>query len=86
MTKKKSLTFASHPCLLVIWHDAQVEGGWENTSKPMVPALCRSIGWRISDTDKALVLAADIGDNDGTTETNRRIAIPKDWVIEIKEL
>jgi hypothetical protein len=84
--KKKTLSHHNFPLLLITWHDAKVEGGWEVTGEIMAPALCKSIGWKISDTDKAIVLGSDIGDNEGTTETNRRIAIPKDWVIEIKEL
>ena len=86
MVKRKSNSRGSHKLLLITWYDAQVDGGWEATTTILPPALCNSVGWLISDTDKALVLCGDIGENSGTTETNRRIAIPKDWVIEIKDL
>lgn len=91
MTRRPKLKHNSFPLVLVEWQDALTDSGWSTTTE-FSPALIRSIGWKISDTDKALILASDIGDETDsttktvTTETNRRIAIPKDWVTKETEI
>lgn len=77
------------PLVLVQWNDANVNLGWD-TEITQVEAI-HSVGWKIHEDKKSIVLAADVGDkprplHPETTETNRRIAIPKDWVTSIKEL
>ena len=78
--------------MYITWQDALVDNGWAGASTALTPSTIISVGWLISQTDKAIILASDIGDDSDpttkvvTTETNRRIAIPKDWVISQKEL
>ena len=91
-SRKPKLSHGSFPLMYIIWSDALVETGWEAATTKLSPSTIVSTGWLISQTDKALILASDIGDQVDdttkvvTTETNRRIAIPKDWVISQKEL
>lgn len=90
--RKPKLAHGPYSLMHVIWQDALVDNGWADTSVKIVPATIISVGWQIDETDKTIVLASDIGDSMDpttqvtTTETNRRIAIPKDWVISQKEL
>lgn len=92
MVKRKLNAHGSHKLLLITWQDAAVDNGWSAVgATPMTPSTVKSVGWLVSENDKCFVLGSDIGDSidappDRTTETNRRIAIPKDWVIEIKDL
>lgn len=74
--------------LCVTWADAVVDGnGWQALDAAHNVHECRSVGWLIKETKHHIVLAADISagapdelESPGI-ETNRRIAIPKDWII-----
>ena len=92
MAKKPKLSHGSYPLMHITWQDALVDNGWAGAATALTPSTITSVGWLISQTDKAIIIASDIGDDIDhttkvtTTETNRRIAIPKDWVISQKEL
>jgi len=76
----------SFQLMLVVWNDAATDDGWKSVDTVSHPSEVKSVGWCISDSDTILTLASDIGDNDEETETNRRISIPKDWIIKTKKL
>lgn len=91
MAKKPKLTHGTFPLLIIQWKDACVTSGW-SSDHAQVAASITSVGWKIHEDDKTIVLGSDIGDDVNettkvvTTETNRRIAIPKDWVTSVREL
>jgi hypothetical protein len=91
MAKKPKLTHGTFPLLLVEWKDACVDLGWSSNHASQSASIT-SVGWKIHEDDKTFVLGSDIGDDVDettkvvTTETNRRIAIPKDWVTNVREL
>lgn len=71
----------------VEWVDAVVSGGWEIGRANSKVDLVTSIGWLLDQTDTEVVLAADIStDTDGELHTNRRLAIPAQWIKSIKEI
>lgn len=66
----------------VEWLDAVVDNGWSDENDHR-SHLCVSVGFLIKETDKEIVLAADISSDtmpSGTYDTNRRIAIPLSWI------
>lgn len=76
--------------LCVVWTDAVVAQGWENQEEAHTIHPVRSVGWLIKETRQELVLAADVSvdgleNEDSDVETNRRIAIPKSWIISRKK-
>lgn len=71
----------------VEWVDAVVSGGWEVGKANSKVDLVTSIGWLLDETDTEVVLAADIStDMEGLLHTNRRLAIPAQWIKSIKEI
>lgn len=77
----------------IVWCDAVTAQGWEAHDEAHEVHECRSVGWLIKETKKEIVLAADISlssaEEDGTpteVETNRRIAIPKSWILSRKKV
>ena len=80
------LSYQGFKLMLIEWQDATTDHGWESTTEELSTCNITSIGWCISETDKAYVLAGDINGVKDDTETNRRIAIPKDWVVHVRKL
>ena len=77
------------PLIIVKWHDAQVDAGWDTVITKV--AEITSVGWKLHEDEKSVVLAADVCDkpqppHPDTTETYRRIAIPKDWITSVKDV
>lgn len=89
--KKKTLAHGQFPLLVVTWQDAVADVGWSDTTELKTHTIT-SAGWKISENPTTIVLGSDISDARDettkavTTETNRRIAIPRDWITDIKEL
>ena len=90
--RKPKLSHGSFPLTIIEWQDAMVDNWWADATTKLSTSKITSVGWLIDQTDKAIILCSDIGDDVDhttkivTTETNRRIAIPKDWVISQREL
>lgn len=78
------------PFFFVSWHDAVVDsGGWSNSTEEHSLHTCYSCGWLIRENRKEIVLAGDISDPQEGVEgcdVNRRIAIPKAWIITRKKV
>lgn len=84
---KISSSISSPKPVKVEWVDAVVSGGWEIGKANSKVDLVTSIGWLLDQTDTEVVLAADIStDTDGELHTNRRLAIPAQWIKSIKEI
>lgn len=67
------------PLVLVTWHDAETQHGWESVSDARVDTIpaCVSVGFVIKKTRKEIVLAQTIARG----ELNGRITIPRGWVV-----
>lgn len=73
----------------VEWHDAVASSGWANSKEPYNAHKCYSCGWLISENKKEIVLAGDISDaleDQEGCDVNRRMAIPKAWIITKKKV
>jgi len=79
----------SEPELYYIeWLDAVVDNGWSEDNDHR-SHLCCSVGFVLKETEKEIVLAADISNDTlpvGTYDTNRRIAIPLSWIQSRRKL
>lgn len=65
--------------VLVVWHDAITQDGWESISAAVAESDLRrveSVGFVIRQTEREIVLAQSIGDQ----ELTGRITIPLAWV------
>lgn len=77
----------------IFWKDAVVdEGGWQAADAAHALHEVQTVGWIIKETDEVIVVASDISagspddGDEALIETNRRIAIPKDWIISRKKV
>lgn len=77
----------------IFWKDAVVdEGGWQGADAAHALHEVQTVGWIIKETEEVIVVASDISagspddEDDALIETNRRIAIPKDWIISRKKV
>lgn len=71
------------------WYDAVTDNGWVHPKEDLVLHKCLSVGWLIKETKHEIVLAADTSDPEygvEDTEVNRRIAIPKSWIVLRRKL
>lgn len=83
------MTDSELPFYFVAWHDAVASSGWANSNDPHNLHTCYSCGWLISENRKEIVLAGDISDPQEGVEgydVNRRMAIPKAWIISKKKV
>lgn len=67
--------------LYVEWADATTDDGWDSEHK-LETHIIRSVGFLIKTTDRDIVIAADWSE----PESNRRLAIPKAWIQNKKEI
>lgn len=73
--------------VLVQWVDAVTDSGWEIGKGTSKIDLVSSIGWLLSTDDTEVVLAADVSsDKENQLHTNRRLAIPAQWIKSMKEI
>lgn len=63
---------------VIEWADAVADVGWSDAREELKVARIVSVGRVVQETKDQLVVAGTFGADD--TETNCRIAIPKDWV------
>lgn len=68
----------THTIEVVEWADAVADVGWGDAREELKVARIVSVGKVIQETKDQLVIAGTYGKYD--TDTNCRIAIPKDWV------
>ena len=70
------------------WVDSESAHGWQSIKEVTKdPQLVHSVGYVIADNDKAITLAADVGEEFGPEDTvNRTIVIPKGMVQKVKRL
>lgn len=67
--------------LYVEWADATTDDGW-NSEHTLESHIIKSVGFLIKTTKRDIILAADWSE----PESNRRLAIPKAWIQNKKEL
>lgn len=87
-TKKVHITVDLDTYYCIRWKDAVVdEGGWQTVDTAHALHDVLTVGWIIKETEEVVVVASDISagsldeDDAPGVETNRRIAIPKSWII-----
>lgn len=71
------------------WNDAVTDSGWANSTEEHTLHRCKSVGWLIKENRKEIVLAGDISDPQDEVDgidVNRRIAIPKAWIVLRRKL
>lgn len=67
--------------LYVEWADATTDDGWDSDHK-LETHIIRSVGFLIKTTERDIVIAGDWSE----PESNRRLAIPKAWIQNKKEI
>lgn len=67
--------------LYVEWADATTQDGWDSDHN-LESHIIKSVGFVIKETKRDLVIAADWSE----PESNRRLAIPKAWIQNKKEI
>lgn len=67
--------------LYVEWADATTEDGWKDDHS-LETHIIKSVGFLIKTTARDIVIAADWSE----PESNRRLAIPKAWIQNKKEI
>ena len=67
--------------LYIEWADATTNDGWDDKHDLETHIIC-SVGFLIRTTKRDIVIAADWSD----PESNRRLAIPKAWIQNKKEI
>jgi len=67
--------------LYIKWADATTHDGWSDDTD-LESHIIRSVGFLIKTTKRDLVIAGDWSD----PESNRRLAIPKAWIQNKKEI
>ena len=76
--------------VLVEWQDSRQADGawrWRDELAPPTPVLCRSVGWRVSETDEALLLAQSLGDVQGERmQIGGTVEIARRQVVRVKAL
>ena len=70
----------------VEWTDIVAEIGWQSVEEKTIVHPCSSVGWVIDEDVHQIVLASTISTVDNKTETNNRIAIPKETISSMKVL
>ncbi len=71
----------ARPLLIVTWYDAVASIGWADDHAGDNLQTVKSVGWLVSDTAKHIILAADVYPNPSERGTNRRMVIPKAWIV-----
>lgn len=69
----------------VSWVDANAEAGWGDP-KHLDLSHCESVGFLVKETEEYLSLAAAIGLNETSLESNAVITIPLAWITEAKKV
>ena len=86
-TTSKTDNFTGPKLVLIEWVDAVTEAGWELGKGHCKIDLVYSVGYIISRDDTEIILAADVSpDRENQLHTNRRLAIPSQWIKGIKEI
>lgn len=84
---RRSKRFHSKPLLHVVWRDAHpmIHGGWVDESElQTTPVRIHSVGWKMAETNRSLVLAAHWGlDN---KHVSGDMTIPKSAIIYVERL
>jgi len=86
MRKAKKINTSVGQLVIVRWHDAEADTGWDERTEKLIEkkALCDSIGWVIAKNDHTLLLAADYDETEKTT--NRTLRIPIVCIERVLEL
>lgn len=71
----------SKKLLYVEWADATTEDGWKDEHN-LETHIIKSVGFLIKTTERDILIAADWSE----PESNRRLAIPKAWIQNKKEI
>lgn len=82
MGKKKLSRF---PLVLIEWEDSHHRPGWTAEAPEAKPLLCRSVGWLVSETKTAKVLAANVTDEEEQQRCGD-MTIPQRCIRRIKRL
>lgn len=67
--------------LYIEWADATTEDGWKEVHD-LETHIIQSVGFLIKTTKRDIIIAADWSE----PESNRRLAIPKAWIQNKKEI
>ena len=67
--------------LYVEWADATTQDGWDS-DHTLETHIIKSVGFFVKETPRDLIIAADWSE----PESNRRLAIPKAWIQNKKEI
>lgn len=67
--------------IIITWHDAVSNSGWEDIGHDDKPHQCRSIGFLAYEDDDYVIVAATLAEAQGLIQTNNRISIPKGWIL-----
>lgn len=81
MAGAKKKASAEKPLLYIEWADATTQDGWD-ADHSLETHIIKSVGFLIKTTKRDIVIAADWSD----PESNRRLAIPKAWIQNKKEI
>lgn len=80
MPARKVSKAKGHVIEVVEWADAVADVGWMDAREELKVARIVSVGRVVQETKDQLVIAGTFGAHEHDTDTNCRIAIPKDWV------
>lgn len=69
------------PLLYIEWADATTQDGWDS-DHTLETHIIKSVGFLIKTTQRDIIIAADWS----APESNRRLAIPKAWIQNKKEI
>lgn len=67
---------------VIDWVDIVVYGGWRKDYEK--PAVCRSVGYIVEETDTHIVLAATVGGEGEAREWNQCVTIPKGCITKVE--
>ena len=87
--KKKNPSKISYPLVQVVWIDATSSAEWMSEKKgiKLEAATCHSIGYKLFENSKKVILFADYNlDDDGEMDIGNVNVIPKSWVTQITEI
>ena len=87
--KKKNPSKISYPLVQVKWSDALSSAEWMSEKKGinLEAATCHSIGYKLFENSKKVILFADYNfDDDGSIDIGNVNVIPKSWDTEITEI
>ena len=77
-----------YPLISVKWLDATSSSEWLNEKKgfSLEPAICFSVGHKLFQNNKKLILFADYNEDVDGLDIGNVNVIPKSWVTEVTEI